>query len=519
MRCIMKKNILSVALSVSLFLAVSCVRSGEIYNQDTYTYRFEIASESGADAKSVMNDKFVGWEIQDRIGFVLENDGNIVNNQCTVVDVLEPRPSFGFTTSIQMGEGDRILCFYPRLNAGYREWGYDGAVQHISIPLVQTHKLGRFEGKNMPMVSVPFTFTSDMLVGSNNQLEQIKFLNLGAMLDFKVFSSNSISQNEKVLDVIFEASENVAGAFAIDVQSINPSNEESLKIDLSDPVYTAEHQQPQSKIVRTESDAIVGTSSDDAGSVRMVVAPGTYTGKVKVRTDKAFYVFNITEAKTFARNGYYPLGLDLAKATSLVVKRMDQTQWQIQYCNSWEKHEDWRPERIYDGDFEKCWGNCWGTDLATEDDLDYEYFSFDWGIFCLKRRNVPDIAIVINMKQSVNVARIGIAKISADWPFNQDLKECEFYMADSFTFTSVNDGGSLENYDTVDDGNDWKPILTATDIPREPGVYWYDVPSSVSESDRTGQWLKIHPTGVYRGAEACQIGEILMDVIPTAEVQ
>ena len=63
----MKKNILSVALSVSLFLAVSCVRSGEIYNQDTYTYRFEIASESGADAKSVMNDKFVGWEIQDRI--------------------------------------------------------------------------------------------------------------------------------------------------------------------------------------------------------------------------------------------------------------------------------------------------------------------------------------------------------------------------------------------------------------------------------------------------------------------
>ena len=74
-------------------------------------------------------------------------------------------------------------------------------------------------------------------------------------------------------------------------------------------------------------------------------------------------------------------------------------------------------------------------------------------------------------------------------------------------------GGNLANYNTANDGNDWKLVLTATDIPKETGIFWYDVPETVSKEGRTGRYLKIRPTRGYRGNTPCEIAEIYVDGI------
>ena len=73
-------------------------------------------------------------------------------------------------------------------------------------------------------------------------------------------------------------------------------------------------------------------------------------------------------------------------------------------------------------------------------------------------------------------------------------------------------GGNLANYNTANDGNDWKLVLTATDIPKETGIFWYDV-QETDKAKRTGRYLKIHPTLGYRGYTLCEIVEIYVDGI------
>ena len=138
------------------------------------------------------------------------------------------------------------------------------------------------------------------------------------------------------------------------------------------------------------------------------------------------------------------------------------------------------------------------------------------------RRDIPNIVFVFDFKKEVEVGRIGIGKLPESWPYNHDLRNCEFYVGKTWSFKSAGTnadypywtgGGNLANYNTADDDNDWKLVLTATDIPKENGLFWYDVPETVSKADRTGRYLKIHPTKSYREPHTCEIAEIYVDGI------
>lgn len=366
------------------------------------------------------------------------------------------------------------------------------------------------------MVRVPFTFTKDMLVGADNQIQEVKFLNLGALLDFRVFSTDGKYQNEIVRDVIFEADKNIVGEFKINVQNVNPEDENTLAIDLTSARAEGYFAAPLTNVARTESDSKVGADKDHSGSVRMVVAPGTYTGKVKVRTDKAYYVFNLSTARTFDRNGIYPLGLNLAKATRVVMETVDRANWMVKFVNS---YYSWgcRPEEMYDGDLSSEWLNPWDKPLvgAEEDDYNYQWSNIDWSVLIGedRHRDIPNIVFVFDFKKDIEIGRVGIGKSPLDWPHNQDLRNCEFYVGTVWNFKSASEKGNLANYNTANDNNDWKLLLTATEIPKENGIFWYDVPETVSKADRTGRYLKIRPTSGYRGNTPCEIAEIYVDGI------
>lgn len=534
----MKNIIFAATAMIVAMTAVSCSKVAGIEENPSYTYRFAVVNEELPSVKSDMSSDHLVFETGDTLGFSLEQTGKIVDAQRTTIQTTEPRPIFGFTTNHQMKAGDRIYVVSPRVlhidvGADRREPVNADPMQSITIPLVQTHKGGKFDGVAMPMVSVPFTFTKDMLVGADNQLQEVKFLNLGALLDFRVFSTDGKYQNEIVRDVIFEADKNIVGEFKINVQNVNPDDENTLAIDLTSARAEGDFAAPLTNVARTESDAKVGADKDHSGSVRMVVAPGTYTGKVKVRTDKAYYVFNLSTARTFDRNRIYPLGLNLAKATRVVMETVDRKDWGVKFVNSYYSNMSMRPEKMYDGDLPSEWVNPWNKPLvgAGEDDFNYLWSSNEWSVLIGedRHRDIPNIVFVFDFKKDIEIGRIGVGKSPLDWPYNQDLRSCEFYVGTKWNFKSAAEkkvtsedgkrtnywpgGGTLENYNTANEGNDWKLVLEATDIPKENGIFWYDVPETVSKADRTGRYLKIHPTGGYRGNTPCEIAEIYVDGI------
>lgn len=517
----MKNIIFAATAMIVAMTAVSCSKVAGIEENPSYTYRFAVVNEELPSVKSDMSDDHLVFEKGDHLGFSLEKDGQIVDAQRTSIQTTEPRPIFGFTTNHQMEAGDRIYVVSPRVlkidvGTDRREPVNADPMQSITIPLVQTHKGGKFDGAAMPMVSVPFTFTEDMLVGEDNKLQEVKFLNLGALLDFRVFSTDGKYQNEIVRDVIFEADKNIVGEFKINVQKVNPDDEKTLAIDLTSARAEGDFAAPLTNVARTESDAVVGTDKDNSGSVRMVVAPGTYTGKVKVRTDKAYYVFNLSTARTFDRNGIYPLGLNLAKATRVVMETVDRANWMVKFVNS---YYSWgcRPETMYDGDLSTEWVNPWNCPLvgAGEDDYNYQWSNIDWSVLIGedRHRDIPNIVFVFDFKKDIEIGRVGIGKSPLDWPYNQDLRSCEFYVGTVWNFKSAREKGNLANYNTANDDNEWKLLLTATEIPKENGIFWYDVPETVSQADRTGRYLKIRPTSGYRGNTPCEIAEIYVDGI------
>lgn len=526
----MKNIIFAATAMIVAMTAVSCSKVAGIEENPSYTYRFAVVNEELPSVKSDMSGDHLVFETDDHLGFTLEKDGQIVDAQWTPIQTTEPRPIFGFTTNHQMKAGDRIYVVSPRVlhidvGTDRREPLNADPMQSITIPLVQTHKGGKFDGAAMPMVSVPFTFTKDMLVGKDNQLQEVKFLNLGALLDFRVFSTDGTYQGEIVRDVIFEADKNIVGEFKINVQNVNPDDEKTLAIDLTSARAEGDFAAPLTNVARTESDAKVGADKDHSGSVRMVVAPGTYTGKVKVRTDKAYYVFNLSEARTFDRNRIYPLGLNLAKATRVVMETVDRKDWGVKFVNSYYSDMNMRPKRMYDGDLSSEWVNPWDKPLvgAEEDDFNYQWSNNEYNVLIGedRHRDIPNIVFVFDFKKDIEIGRVGIGKSPLDWPYNQDLRSCEFYVGTVWNFKSFDGnknpnwpgGGNLENYNTANDDNDWKLVLTATEIPKENGIFWYDVPETVSKADRTGRYLKIRPTKGYRGNTPCEIAEIYVDGI------
>lgn len=529
----MRKKTISALLLLSV--CISCQDFTETTETGVFEYRFELVNENDIDSRSSLNGNYLSWDNGDLLGFVLKKGDAITETSRTRIDKPENKASFGFTSSTKYEAGDMLYAIYPRIfeSSVLREPDRAFAQQYLEIPSVQSHKAGKFNGQAMPMVSVPFEFSGDMNVDSNNQMEQVRFLNLGSLLEFHIFGA----PGEIIQDVTFEADKNIAGVFQLDVTKVTPGDESTLAVNLSDYLFSDIWELPLSKSVKTETDAVVGTSRDDASPVRMVIAPGTYSGNIIVRTDKAYYVHKLSAAMEFKRNRIYPLGIDLGKSVRAVVQQLDQTTFRPRFQNSANPYEnvEWAGN-ICDGNIYSFWALPGWTPKHEDpafDDFNYEWSSVDytndeWACTHFAQyRPIPDAIIVLDMMREVTVARIGFqTPTEGDWPWGQiqDLKKCEVYISKTFNFQPVNPvegkftgGGTVANYDNCNEGNDWKLLVDAT-LSGDYGTCWFDAVGSASESDRTGRYLKIRPTAAFAGRDIwLRIREILVDYIPANE--
>lgn len=250
-----------------------------------YEYTFEIAG----DTKATIGDDCVVWELGDQIGVYTDGQNGLAHNTGAVT--LGSPVSFSIVSSNALFAGDNVHCYYPYA----LESSEDVRMVHMSIETAQTEK------NQMPMVSLPFAVTENLAANTEKPVGEILFANLGSVIEFNVYSTTEEYQTEYIQSVAFNADQAIAGNFTFDLTAVDYSKEETLAISGYE----------ETTVVSTLSTPVaVPATKETAKVVKMVVAPGSYTGNVVVTTDKATYTFPITSAKEFKRSAVKPLGLN-----------------------------------------------------------------------------------------------------------------------------------------------------------------------------------------------------------------
>ena len=270
-------------------MALASCQKPEIENvqPQEYEYTFLIGN---ADTKATVGETCVEWEDGDQMGvYTISTSGTSYNRWGNIT------PGFPATMVVSsyyaLSAGDKVYAYYPYVYSNSQE--ADNV--NLEIPAIQDGV------DDMPMVSIPYAIPVDLAEKTDKELTagEIKFANLGSVIEFNVYTETEAYAAEVVESVTFEADKALAGAFTFDLTKVNYSDESTLSIaDLTEKT-----------VVANASDLAVGTK-DAPAVVKMVVAPGTYAGNIIVKTDAATYTFPISTAKEFKRSAIKPLGLN-----------------------------------------------------------------------------------------------------------------------------------------------------------------------------------------------------------------
>ena len=247
-----------------------------------YEYTFTLAS----DTKAAFAGDHIAWTEGDKVGWFAGSslkEGNSSINLSTT-----PR-SFKISLDSPLSAGDKFYAYAPFSSAGK-----SASALKLSIPSEQ-------DGASaMPMVSVPVTLSKDIAAGSAASAGEVRFLNLGSVVLFNIYTTDDAHAGETVTGVRFDASGAIAGEGTIDLTKVDPAKPATLA--LSGLTGTS---------VTASASGAPGTQASPL-QVYMVVAPGTFSGTITVITDKASYAYTLSEEMVFARNGLKPFSVDLA---------------------------------------------------------------------------------------------------------------------------------------------------------------------------------------------------------------
>ena len=180
-----------------------------------------------------------------------------------------------------------------------------------------------------------------------------------------------------------------------------------------------------------------------------------------------------------------------------VYRPVDRTDWKLLYVNSQEHWYgatldlQWFATYAFDGRPETTWGTQWNGDSSNPSWDDYDYDPADKNLHSIVptlfhgSREVPNIIMVIDLGREYNLGGAGILQSTQE--NERKVKRCEVYAESAFVFKTVQEAGSIANYNTLDEGNDWKLFTTIeTDWPVKE--YWSHVQTAVK-----GRYVKIRP--------------------------
>ena len=275
-------------------------------NTDGYQYTFNIV-----ETKATISGTGTAWEVGDKVGMFLEGYTGYaeVNKETTPTSVVLYSPN-------AIEANTYAYAYFP-----YDSENSNKTENHIYLANIQ---LGG-SSSSMPLAGIPFKVESGY-AAKESPNGQIKFMNLGSVIDFKVFSN--LYDSETVQYITFTATSKndlngnntdlaVTGDGYLDLTGVSESSESSLAL-----TFGKGTDYDYAKV--NGLSVAVADSKENATSVYMVVAPGIYTGTITIGTDVATYTFNYSN-KTLGRNEikHYNMNLDNADRVIGVVETVE----------------------------------------------------------------------------------------------------------------------------------------------------------------------------------------------------
>ena len=260
----------------------SCSQQEEpVVGQQRYEYRLTLEDDG---TKAQLNQGGVFWQNGDQVGLFL-GDGTSV---AASVDATSSPKTIVFSTSQALADGTQVRAYYP-----YVANNTAVSAARISFPAAQS---GGSQSA-MPLAGVP------VQIAGNGKKGVVHFLNLGAVLDFKVYSSTYAG--EAVQSITFKVTGGdhpASGEAVLDLTNVRAGNEASLALgwQASAP----------SSVTLTQAGTVASGKYSATGHLYMVVPPGSYTGTISVITSEATYALPF-ENLAFARNTISPVSVNL----------------------------------------------------------------------------------------------------------------------------------------------------------------------------------------------------------------
>ncbi len=295
-----------------LLVAVAALSLGACSTDDTciepviggYKISFTVAEDpetrttldKGADGRD-----YLRWVPTDKVG-VYTGGYNPNSNIMTVANVNQSPVEFVGTLEKLVSSGEKFYAYYPY---DERQWTGTGPFSvDLSIPVVQKQtEAGVYNGESHPLVALPMVFQWEQ--GSDAcHINNVRFRQLGAIVELQLYSSNEALRSEKIRSVTFESDTPLAGDFPFDLTSVKDTEEPRISGYELKKVTTL-----------LEEPAAIPATKDGAARVYLTIAPGQYTGQIVVKTDAARYTFRLKNTMTFERAVIKGLPADLAEVT------------------------------------------------------------------------------------------------------------------------------------------------------------------------------------------------------------
>ena len=267
---------------------VSCQREEvEVADPAGHVYRFELQY---GETRATLGEQGVFWEAGDAIGLFMgsgHGEGRVVEQEGgKVVEYAAPA-----------GLDGTVNAYYP-----YDASNTYSRFAKIGFPASQQGA----SASAMPMAGVPFEVREGDVNG------KIYFMNLGSIIDFRVYSTRYAGERIRSIRLTATSGEHpVSGEATLNLSKVAWGDEASLKVSWrSDAVNPSSVTLTQSATVARDKEAAA------EGHLYMVVAPGTYSGEISIVTNVAEYKFPF-EDKEFTRNVLrrFNMNLDSPAAT------------------------------------------------------------------------------------------------------------------------------------------------------------------------------------------------------------
>lgn len=257
--------------------------------EGAYRYSFTIDDET----RAVICDTNVEWAEGDEVGMIVGSYAGSAK-----VDVSTSPKTVVLYSGSAIPAGTMAYAWFP-----YNQEVANEAPEKVQISLDNTQ--GGAQSSAMPLVGVPFEVKEE--IGSEGN-GQIRFLNLGSLINFKIWSSKFEYRQETVKSIRLDASAPIAGTGYIDLTAVAEGDEGTLILATDSGSKDA----PLTS-VRVDEKVSVAVSKEDAKPVKMVILPGTFKGTLTVTTNAAVYTKEIPEL-TFARSHSRTIYVDLGTA-------------------------------------------------------------------------------------------------------------------------------------------------------------------------------------------------------------